>query len=107
MAGTCPFCRNTLNNGATVCGACSAFMSCPLQQGGPTVPLFLLFLWGNYLLFGPGAFIGLLSSFGKDKSTTFSSDFTLFVITGLISVVGFWILRRISRWFGRPLWYRR
>lgn len=82
-------------------------MSSPLQQGGPTVPLFLLFLWGNYLLFGPGSFIGLLSSFGKDKGMTFSSGATLLVVTGLITVVGFWILRGISRWLSRPLWYRR
>lgn len=106
MRTTCPFCRNDLNSGATVCGSCHAFMSSPLQQGGPLTPLFYyVFLWGNYLLFSIGGF-GIL--FDGDKGGGSLIDKAQIVlIFGAIVVGGFFVLRAIGRWLSRPLWYRR
>lgn len=97
MSSTCPFCRSQVNAGATVCASCGAFVSSPLRQGGGVVGLFLLFLWGNYLLFGPGMIAMAISERSAPAG----------VIGLAITTVGFFLLKKLMKFAARPLWYRR
>lgn len=107
MSTTCPFCRNGINDGASVCGHCNAFLSCAMNQSGPLTPLFYIFMWGNYLLFGPVAFIGLLVSYRAEKDATLFDLLVLLGVTGAITVFGFFGLRWFGRLMSRPRWHRR
>ena len=100
MSSQCVFCRNNIHPHATVCGCCGAFISSPLRVNGPQTGLFLIFLWGNYLFFGPGMIVVAF----VDKTAPFAPAFMVGLV---ITIVGYLSLAKLSRWFNRPLWYRR
>lgn len=107
MSTSCPFCRNSINSGASVCGYCNAFLSCAMNQSGPLTPIFYIFMWGNYLLFGPIAFVGLLVSYKGRTMGKLYDLLDLLSVTGAITVLGFIALRWFWRFMSQPRWYRR
>lgn len=94
MSEICPFCRNNVNPGASVCSHCGAFKSSPAAQHG-NVGCGLLCLWGVYGLVVFGLF--------GDKHAGFSDD----LAAGVFAVIGFLVLFSISKYAGRSIWYRR
>jgi hypothetical protein len=88
MSEQCPFCRNAVNDGASVCGACNAFKSSPARQDAG-VALFNLVAIGTFLLFGPGLiYIG---------------EYKFGLVTTAIGALIVWGLMKQS---SRILWYR-
>lgn len=98
MSTICPFCKNSINEGASVCASCHAFLSTPFRVNGD-VKLIYLFVGGLYLLFGPVMLLFSLSS----------PDIKIvgLLMFGPITVIGFFVMRAMYRRGSRQLWYRR
>lgn len=97
MSIACPYCKHTINTGATVCSACHAFKSNQLRQNG-AIGLFYLAAMLTYLAYGPGVL--LYGIFGK-----FSWGI---ILTGIVtSTVGWFVLWGMNKMATRPMWYRR
>jgi len=95
----CPFCRSSINDGATVCAACGAHKGTAMDSGsGPGC--LLLILTAAYLGCGPLVLLGgiLISAKGQGLAILFG---------GAVTVGGFFVLRACFRWTGGVRWYRK
>ena len=103
MGITCPYCREQIDQYASVCATCGAYKSNPFAQGGLVMVLGLLFIWGNYFLFGP--FVGWMII--ADGIPSLEDIFNVvFLIWLAFLILGGWIAWIITKACFKLRWYR-